>query len=161
MRAYHPAGLALAAFLLAGPVEAQTLDPELTRAAQCAGIIKGAATVELALGGDERETVDDYYFADIYFLGTTKKVFRGAPSDDELLTYMKIHSVALGEVLLAHKAGEWDSQDYGDVITCYAEAGIFFIDELPNYSLDEDDIRKASAEQLANIKILFGVFGLN
>ena len=53
MRAYHPAGLALAAFLLASPAAAQALDPELTRAAHCAGIIKGAASVGFALGAKE------------------------------------------------------------------------------------------------------------
>jgi hypothetical protein len=157
MRAYHPAGLALAVALLAGPAGAQTIDPGLTRAAQCSGVIKGAATVDLALGGDEKDIEADFYLSNTYFLGATKKALGSKPDDAEFLTYQEIHTAALNEVVGVHDAGEWDSQSYEDVITCYAEAGIFFIDELPDYSLNEDKVLKASADQVANIKILLGL----
>ena len=157
MRAYHPAGLALAALLLAGPAAAQTLDPELTRAAQCAGIIKGASSVGFALGAEESAVETDFYIANIYLFGASKKAMGSDPDVNEFLVYEEIHSSMIDEVIGLYNAGQWGLQSLSDVIICYAEASTFFIDELPSYGVNEDKIRKASADQVANVKILFGL----
>ena len=157
MRAYHPAGLALAAFLLAGPAEAQTIDPELTRAAQCSGVIKGNAMVDLALGGDESTVQADFYLANVYFFGAIKKVLGSKPSDAEALLYQQIHTGSVDEIVRAHDSGTWNSQSYENLITCFSAAGTFFIDELPDHGVKEDKIRKLAADQIANVKIVLGL----
>ncbi len=157
MRAYHLAGLALAAFLLASPAAAQTLDPGLTRAAQCSGVIKGNATVDLALGGDESKVQADFYLANVYFFGAIKKALGNKPGDAEALLYHQIHTGTVDEVFRAHDSGTWDSQSYEDVIACFSEASTFFIDDLPSHGVKEDKIRKLAADQVANVKIVLGL----
>ena len=157
MRAYHSAGLALAAFLLASPAAAQTLDPELTRAAQCSGVIKGNATIDLALGGDESRTQADFYLANVYFFGAIKKALGNKPGDAEALLYQQIHTSSVEETFKTHESETWSSQSYEDVITCYSEASTFFIDELPNHGVKEGEIRRLAADQLAKVKIVLGL----
>ncbi len=157
MRAYHPAGLALAAFLLAGPAEAQRLDPGLTRAAQCAGLIKGASSIGFALGAEESAVEGDFYIANTYLFGASKKALGSNPDQDEFLVYDQIHSSMIDQVIGTYNAGQWGLQGLSDVIICYAEASVFFIDELPNHGVKEDKIRKLAADQVANVKIVFGL----
>jgi hypothetical protein len=157
MRAYHLAGPVLAAFLLASPAAAQTLDPGLTRAAQCAGIIKGASSVGFALGAEESAVETDFYIANTYLFGASKKALGSDPDEDEFLVYDQIHSSMIDQVIGIYNAGQWGLQSLSDVIICYTEASTFFIDELPNHGVNEDKIRKLAADQVANVKILFGL----
>lgn len=161
MRAYHPAGLALAAGLLgfvsAGPAVAQTLDPELTRAAQCAGIIKGNAVADLILGVDEERVEADIYLSNIYLLGVMKQTLGGMPEDPEFEIYQQIHMNMVDEVIRIIDAGDWDASDYKEAINCFAAAGVFFLDELPKYRLSKKKIRETSADQLADVKIMLGL----
>jgi len=90
-------------------------------------------------------------------LGAAKKALGSKPDEAELQLYLEIDAEVLGEVVRIFNAGKWGAQNYEEVIDCYAAAGTFFVEELPDYSLREDKVRKFAADLLTNWKILYGL----
>jgi hypothetical protein len=166
MRAYHPAGLALAVALVvglvgglslsAGPAGAQTRDSWMIGVSECSGTIKGVATAFFALGGDEQDLRDDLYSADMYFFGATRITLGSDPDSAEVKAYSKIQTDRVDEVIAMMRNGSWGGEDYEDTINCYAEAATFFLEEMPDLKLPEARIRKLSIDQVKVVKTLLG-----
>jgi hypothetical protein len=132
---------------------AQTIDPALTEAAQCNGILKGNVVADFVLGSADADRMEEVFLVANAYLMANYKRKSEALGDGRLATYEKLSADSLDYIVAKVDNNAFDSEVYEQILGCYHALSRYFLMHGVG-DVDKTVVESATRNQVENVKIL-------
>lgn len=132
---------------------AQTIDPAVTEAAQCNGILKGDAVADFVVGNADADKLEEVFLVANAYLMANYKRNSEALGGGRLATYEKLSAESLDYIVAKADNNAFDTQVYEQVLGCYHAVTRYLL----MYGVGDVDktvVEGATRNQVENVKIL-------